>query len=161
VNGVKRFLGTGFYSGLIPKAPGTAGSFVALLIIFGIIQAQVFELLLVFMILSSLITLWVGSYFEEEFGEDPGSLVSDEWAGQALTFFAISFSDSMMTNIWLLLAGFILFRFFDILKPLGIKRLQNLEGSWGILSDDLLAGLYALICLKTLIFVWPKIIGMA
>lgn len=161
MNALKRFLGTGFYSGLIPKAPGTAGSFVALLIILAIVQSQVYELLLVFAVISSAITLWVGSFFEEEYGEDPGCLVSDEWAGQALTFFAISFTDILMTNILLLIAGFLLFRFFDILKPLGIKRLQNLEGSWGILTDDLLSGLYALICLKTLIFMWPKILGMA
>lgn len=157
MNGLKRLFGTGFYSGLAPLAPGTAGSFVALLIIFGIIQTQIFELLLLFIVISSLITFWVGSYFEDEYGKDPGCLVTDEWAGQALTFFAISFTDVLLTNVWILLAGFLLFRFFDILKPLGIKKLQNFEGSWGVLTDDLLAGLYALICLKTLIFYWPKI----
>lgn len=63
-------------------------------------------------------------------------------------------------DLTILFTGFILFRFFDILKPLGIKRIQELKGGAGILADDLLAGLYALISLKTLIFFWPKIFGM-
>lgn len=160
MNAFKYFLGTGFYSGLIPLAPGTFGSLAVLLIIFGIIQAQLYPLLLVLVVFALAISFWAAPGFEDEFGEDPGQFVMDEWAGQTLTFFAISFSEDAVSNILLLLAGFILFRFFDILKPLGIKKLQKLGGSWGILLDDLLAGFYALICLKTLIFVWPKIFGM-
>ncbi len=160
MNSIRYFLGTGFYSGLIPVAPGTFGSLGVLFIIFGIIQAQLYPLLLVLVVFAAGICFWTAPGFEEKFGEDPGRFVMDEWAGQTLTFFAISFSDDAVSNILLLLAGFILFRFFDILKPLGIKKLQKLGGSWGILIDDLVAGFYALICLKTLIFVWPKIFGM-
>jgi phosphatidylglycerophosphatase A len=54
------------------------------------------------------------------------------------------------------LLGFLLFRFFDILKPLGINKAQELKGAWGILTDDLLAGFYALISIKTLIFIWSN-----
>lgn len=158
---VKYFLGTGCYSGLIPFAPGTAGSAAAILIIFGCIYAQKEILLFPFIAISSVVTLWAASFFEDKFEKDPGIMVSDEWAGQALTFITISFSISVQANIIILLTGFILFRFFDILKPLGIEKLQNLKGGWGVLCDDLLAGLYALVCLKTLIFLWPKFFGMA
>lgn len=158
---LKYFLGTGFYSGLIPLAPGTAGSVVAVFIIFGFIYAQNEILLFPFILLSAAVTLWAASFFEDKFEEDPGIMVSDEWAGQALTFVTISFSTSVQANIIILLTGFMLFRFFDILKPLGIKKLQNLKSGWGILCDDLLAGLYALVCLKTLILLWPKFFGMA
>ncbi len=161
VNQLKLFLGTGFYSGLSPIAPGTAGSFVATLLIFGIIYAQIYALIFILLVLSSLTSLWAAPYFEHRFGKDPGQMVSDEWAGQCVTFLAISFSTDLQTNIILLLTGFLLFRFFDILKPLGINKLQNLKGGQGILADDLLAGLYALLCLKTLIFVWPKLFGLA
>ncbi|MEX0844830.1 MAG: phosphatidylglycerophosphatase A [Balneolaceae bacterium] len=157
---IKFLLGTGFYSGLIPKAPGTAGSLFSVFIIFLIIQAQIYGLLLLFVILSSIISLWVAPYFEDEFGEDPGKMVIDEWAGQGLTFITISFSGSPRADILLLISGFLLFRFFDILKPLGINKLQNIKGGTGILADDLLAGLFALICLKTLIFVWPNLFGI-
>lgn len=161
MNTVKYFLGTGFYSGLVPKAPGTAGSLAALLIIFLLIQEQVYALIPVFILYSSVITLWSASYFEQEFGDDPGRMVSDEWAGMGLTYLAISFTGNLQTDILLLLAGFLLFRFFDILKPLGIQRIQKMGSGWGILADDLLAGFYALVCLKTLIFVWPNLFGMA
>ncbi|MBD3615466.1 MAG: phosphatidylglycerophosphatase A [Gracilimonas sp.] len=160
MNALKHFLGTGFYSGLIPKAPGTAGSTVAVFIIFGIIYAQVYPWLLLFLILTSLISFWVTPYFEQEFGNDPELMVIDEWAGQSMTFIVISFTGNLQTDIIILLTGFIFFRIFDILKPLGINKLQNLEGWFGILADDLLAGLYALICLKTLIFTWPNLFGM-
>ena len=160
MNILKYFLGTGFYSGLIPKAPGTAGSLAVLLIIFWIIYAQIYLLLFVILIGSCLISLWVAPYFEEEFGEDPGRMVIDEWAGQSLTFISISFTSDLKSGLIILIAGFILFRFFDILKPLGINKLQKYKGGFGILGDDLLAGLYALICLKTLIFTWPKLFGM-
>lgn len=157
MNSLKFFLGTGFYSGLFPKAPGTAGSLAVLLIIFGIIYAQIYPLLILILISSCLISLWVATYFEEQFGEDPGKMVIDEWAGQSLTFIAISFTGDLKSDLIILIAGFILFRFFDILKPLGINKLQKYKGGTGILADDLLAGLYALICLKTLIFMWPRI----
>lgn len=88
-------------------------------------------------------------------------MVIDEWAGQGLTFLFIPFSGDVQSQLLILLIGFIFFRFFDILKPLGIKKLQDLPAGWGILADDLLAGLYALICLKTLIFVLPNIFEMA
>jgi phosphatidylglycerophosphatase A len=156
---IKYFLGTGFYSGLSPVAPGTIGSLFAIFIIFGFIQAQLYGLLFAYLLIAAVISLWVSGYFENKFGEDPGRLVVDEWAGQSLTFIAISFSDDVQANITILVTGFLLFRFFDILKPLGIKKIQSLAGKWGILLDDLLAGFYALICLKSLIFVGPTIIG--
>jgi len=160
MNNLKYFLGTGCYSGLLPKAPGTFGSLAVILLIFGLIQAQIYGAILIILVASCVISLWVAGYFEQEFGEDPGLLVMDEWAGQSLVFVAISFSNDLQTNLILLSIGFLLFRFFDILKPLGIKKIQNIGGKWGILADDLLAGLYALLCLKTLIFVGPIIFGM-
>lgn len=153
---LKYFLGTGFYSGLIPKAPGTFGSLAALIIIFVLIHAQLFSLFFLFFLVSALLTFWVTPFFEEKFGDDAPQLVLDEWAGQSLTFIAISFSESLQTNISILLVGFLLFRFFDILKPLGINKIQKLKGGWGILMDDILAGFYALISLKTLIFIYSN-----
>jgi phosphatidylglycerophosphatase A len=161
VNKLKLALGTGLYSGLLPKAPGTAGSIAAVLIIYVFIYTDLFFLLPVFVLVSCLLSLWVAGYFEDIFGKDPGRMVIDEWAGQGLTFLFIPFSGDVQSQLLILLIGFIFFRFFDILKPLGIKKLQDLPAGWGILADDLLAGLYALICLKTLIFVLPNIFEMA
>lgn len=161
MNELKYFIGTGFYSGLIPKAPGTASSFAALIIIYFMIRTEWLIFIPVLILSASVLSIWVAGDFQEFYGKDPGRMTIDEWAGQGLTFFTISFSGTAETNIIILLAGFLLFRFFDILKPLGIKKVQNLPAGWGILTDDLIAGLYALICLKTLIFVWPNFLGLA
>lgn len=149
---LKLFIGAGFGSGYIPKAPGTMGSLLALVPIYFLIQSTNLYLIPLFVLITSLLSLWVSSACEEAWGEDPGTMVMDEWAGQALAFSGILFTENLPTNLILLFAGFVFFRFFDILKPLGIKKLQNLHGGLGILLDDLLAGFYALICLKTLIF---------
>lgn len=129
--------------------------------IYFLLQMNVIWLLPLFVVLSSMLCLWVSAYFEETYGKDPGNLVMDEWAGQAVTFIGLSVSVSAQSFIIILLSGFLLFRLFDILKPLGIAKLQKLPSGWGILVDDLLAGFYALICLKTLIFVLPDLFGIS
>ena len=78
---------------------------------------------------------------------DPGEVVVDEVAGQAITFLAIGAIP--VKQIWLVAAGgFVLFRLFDITKPWPIRKLETLPKGWGILADDLLAGVYALIALQ-------------
>ncbi|MEP1152318.1 MAG: phosphatidylglycerophosphatase A [Balneola sp.] len=151
---LKLFIGSGFGSGLIPFAPGTWGSILALLPIYFLITAGNIFLLITFTVLCSLLTYWVTPACEEAWGEDPGKLVMDEWAGLSLTFLGFSLVGDLKIDAILIISGFLLFRFFDILKPLGINKLQKYDGGTGILLDDLLAGFYALICLKTLIFFW-------
>lgn len=158
---LKIILGTGFGSGLLPWGPGTMGSLAALLPLYFLISAGYYWMVPVLALVSCIITLWVSPYFEERWKKDPPRLVMDEWAGQSLALTSVSLTGFLSTDITILLSAFILFRIFDILKPLGVKQLQELPGGWGVLVDDLLAGLYALICLKTLIFVWPKYFGMA
>lgn len=161
MNSFKRFIGAGFGSGYLPWFPGTWGSLAALIAIY---TSTVFlppDYIYLFAWISALLTLWVANACEEAWGKDPGTMVIDEWAGQAVVFFTIPLSGDLRNDILLLAVGFTLFRLFDILKPLGIKKVQNMPAGYGILLDDLLAGLYALICLKTLIFVWPTITGLA
>jgi phosphatidylglycerophosphatase A len=88
---------------------------------------------------------------------DPGEVVADEFAGQAVTFLAAPFL--FISTIWVTaVLGFLLFRLFDIFKPWPARRLEKLPKGWGVLADDLLAGVYAgialLICLKLWIG-WP------
>jgi len=151
---LKIFIGSGFGSGLIPLAPGTWGSLFALVPIYFILNFGNLFLIPAFVILTSLLSLWVSSACEKHWGEDPGKLVMDEWAGQTLTFTTITLIGDLQFDLFILGLGFAFFRVFDILKPLGINKLQKLDGGIGILLDDLLAGFYALICLKTLIFFW-------
>lgn len=150
---LKPILGSFFYAGFLPNAPGTWGSFFALFPIYFVGLYSPWAGMILLTILFSFITVWVSEECEKVWGGDPSPLVMDEFAGQAMTFVAISFSGNMTYDLSLLFVGFIFFRFFDIQKPLGVNKLQQLPGGWGILVDDLLAGFYAFICLHSLLYI--------
>lgn len=79
--------------------------------------------------------------------KDPSEVVADEVAGQAVTFLGVYAAG--MNNILIVTAiGFFAFRFFDILKPPPCKKLEHLKEGYGILADDLMAGIYAAIVLQ-------------
>lgn len=145
---LKPILGSFFYAGFLPNAPGTWGSLFALFPIYFIGVYTPWFGMVLFTILCSFLTVWVSEECERVWGGDPSPLVMDEFAGQAMAFIAIPFTGILNYDLMLLLVGFIFFRFFDIQKPLGVDKLQNLPGGWGILVDDLLAGFYAFLCLK-------------
>ena len=150
--GLKKLIGAGFGSGFSSVAPGTVGSFFALIPSYLIVWFDPFFAPIFLTILFSLLSLWVAETCINAWGDDPGQMVMDEFAGQSLVFVGLPISFSF-EDCWIILTAFIFFRFFDIVKPMGINKLQKLENSWGILLDDLLAGFYALISLKTLIFI--------
>ncbi len=150
----KIWVGTLFGAGLMPFAPGTWGSFFTLPLIYvAAIVSPVYGIPLL-LVLTIILSLWSTDASVEKFGDDPGQFVMDESAGQTATFLFISFSQTS-SDFLILLAGFVLFRIFDILKPFGIKAVEKMRGKFGILADDLLAGLYALVCLKLLIHFVP------
>jgi phosphatidylglycerophosphatase A len=148
---LKPLTGSVFYAGFLPNAPGTWGSFLALFPIYFIGTYAPWDGILLFTFVCSFLTVWVSKACEQKWGPDPSPLVMDEFAGQGMAFIFIPIQHTPL-NVFLLLAiGFILFRFFDIAKPLGVDELQSLPGGWGILIDDLLAGCYAFICLIIII----------
>lgn len=150
MNLLKIGIGTLFGAGLLPKAPGTWGSFLTLPLIY--ITALYFSTagLIVFVLAACALSLWTAGANINKFGQDPPQFVMDECAGQAVVFLCTGFSSASSSELLILFTGFILFRLFDILKPLGIDRLQKFPGKFGILFDDLLAGFYGLICLELL-----------
>ncbi|MFV1884187.1 MAG: phosphatidylglycerophosphatase A [Balneola sp.] len=158
---LKLFIGSGFGSGYSPVAPGTAGSLVTTCLMYFILSSNELIGPILVIVLASILTLTVSNTCEEEWGEDPGKLVIDEFAGQALVFTSIPLSGNLVTDILILSLGFSLFRLFDIWKPLGIHQIQKIGGGAGILLDDLLAGFYAFICLKSVIFAFPNFFGLA
>jgi len=93
-------------------------------------------------ILITLLGIWLGDKVEPFWGKDSYRVVIDEVAGMLVTMIWIPH------NAWLLLAGFILFRFFDMVKPLGIRKLEDLPGGTGVMLDDVLAGVYGNIILQ-------------
>lgn len=147
---IKIILGTFFGTGLLPKAPGTWGSLATLPFIYAFFLINPVWGVVTFFIGSSLVSLWATDACVETYGDDPGQFVIDETAGQTVVFLGTTFTMNPGMDIILLLAGFLLFRLFDITKPFGIKRLEQLPGKFGILLDDIAAGFYALICLELL-----------
>jgi phosphatidylglycerophosphatase A len=80
--------------------------------------------------------------------EDPGCIVIDEVAGQMVACAAVPLVPQAPWWVWGV--AFVLFRGFDIIKPLGIRRLQELPGGWGVVADDLLGGAYAAVIVAAL-----------
>lgn len=146
----KPIIGSFFYAGFLPNAPGTWGSLFALVPIYFTGVYAPWYGMIVLTLVCSWLTVWVSEECERTWGGDPSPLVMDEFAGQSMAFLLVPFYASAGANLLLLVAGFLLFRFFDIKKPLGVNRLQDLPGGWGILLDDLLAGVYAFACLAAL-----------
>jgi len=89
---------------------------------------------------------------------DPREVVADELAGQALTFLAVPFfitAEISTRQILITTAlGFLFFRLFDIFKPWPIRKLEKLPAGWGVLTDDLLAGVFAAIVLLVCYWFW-------
>ncbi len=155
-----------FGVGYLPVAPGTWGSAVAigiyLLVRWASLQAtqcagQCFGwnkdtagawlefVLLLALLLFILLGIWAAGRAAKLFADkDPGKVVVDELMGQFLVFFFVPLTISW----WMILAGFLLFRLFDIWKPYPIDSLQDLPGGLGVCADDILAGVYAGICLS-------------
>ncbi|HDR05378.1 MAG TPA: phosphatidylglycerophosphatase A [Candidatus Marinimicrobia bacterium] len=146
MTGLARMVGTFFYIGYMPLAPGTWGSLalVLLLYVFPLNDLYWQMVILISLILAS---VWSGNILEKaDHKEDPRYIVIDEVAGMFLALFALP-SD----NFKVCLIAFILFRIFDIVKPFGINRLQDIHGGVGIVADDLAAGLLAWI-ITTILF---------
>lgn len=149
---VKHLTGTLLGAGLLPGAPGTWGSLFFLPVIYITWLTAGSGGLMALLLITSALSFWSAPECVERYGEDPGKFVMDEAAGQSAAFLFIGFSGFLSSDILILMTGFLLFRFFDILKPLGIHRLQELSGSFGILADDLLAGVYSCIILHCIFF---------
>ncbi|MFO7986223.1 MAG: phosphatidylglycerophosphatase A [Desulfatiglandaceae bacterium] len=140
---VALILSTWFGTGLAPVAPGTAGTLAAvpLVILAGYLSGWYALLILLVVTVAG---IWASHQSRKLLGEeDPGPVVIDEVAGYGLTLFLLPVN-------WVTLSvGFLLFRFFDILKPWPVNRAERLKGGMGIVMDDLVAGLYAHLILRT------------
>lgn len=150
---MKRLLTSCFGLGYLPIAPGTWGS-IPVAVIFGLMCYQGVSVITVSVVMG--IIVLAGSTICVLFGpevinatgkKDPSEVVSDEAAGQAITFIGVCVSGSKAVAI-ITATGFLLFRLFDILKPFPCRKLEKLPNGFGILADDLMAGVYAAIVLQ-------------
>jgi phosphatidylglycerophosphatase A len=135
-------IATAFGSGYAPLAPGTAGSLLTVFLIYFIFPPS--WILLISILLLFFLGVYTSGKLEIIHGEDPSLVVVDEVVGMAISLL-------FLPRNWLLfLSAFLLFRLFDIVKPAPINASQKLRAGWGIMIDDVLAGIYALISVQIL-----------
>ena len=139
-----RFIATGFFSGYSVVAPGTAGSAVAL-VIYCLLPDLGPAVWVTFLGALFLIAVYASDRGEAAWGADPGYVVIDEFVG----FFATVCL--LPQTIGLGVAGFFLFRVLDIWKPPPSRQSERLRGGWGIVMDDLIAGVYGNLILRGLL----------
>jgi phosphatidylglycerophosphatase A len=144
-------LATGCYAGRLPWAPGTFGTLVGLPVAYVLSRIQ-WPIALILTIAIVLVAVQVAQMAEQLVQtKDPGCIVIDEIAGICVALFGIQM------NLATGLAGFFLFRVFDIIKPPPIRFLeQKLSGGWGIVMDDVAAGVLTQILLQLGVAVFAK-----
>jgi phosphatidylglycerophosphatase A len=148
------FVCTFGYVGFFPIAPGTAGSAAGLIVylMFRWLGIPHFELPLIGVLFA--LGVFYGAASEQALGGvDPGPVVIDEVMGMLMTLFLIPVN-------WMgMIAGFVLFRVFDILKPYPARKLERLPGGLGVMSDDLMAAVYANLTLHAAYYLAPRFVS--
>ncbi len=165
------WLVTVFGLGLLRPAPGTWGSLPPPALVLGLLWlgAGKWTLNLALLVVAAVFGLGCAAFgrgAETRFGrQDPRQVVADETARQSLALLFLPWHDAIdreawMWNIALAATAFVVFRIFDVVKPPPARALQRLEGGWGILLDDISAGLQALLVTHLLAWLlWPRFIG--
>jgi phosphatidylglycerophosphatase A len=138
---IAEVIATSFYAGYTPKAPGTAGALVGVLLVFLLHHFTYFTVyhLAGFFAVILLPSIWASNVLIDNLQlKDPQCIVIDEVLGQMVAFFAADLDKPLAY-----LAAFVLFRLFDIYKPFPVNLFEKLTRGWGVIADDLMAGLYA------------------
>lgn len=152
INPIEKLIGSGFYTGFLPKIPGTYASFVALL--FFIIPGFENPALMIFLISFFILTgVPIAVKFENEYGEDPAEYTLDEFIGMWITLLFIP------KKVWFLLLAFIIWRIFDIVKPFPARKLESVKNGWGVILDDVMAGIYSFMAVQIIIYFYNSLIN--
>ncbi|MCM1076862.1 MAG: phosphatidylglycerophosphatase A [Bacteroides sp.] len=147
-----KFIATSFGAGYWPWGPGTAGAIVGLILWIPLVLTGNFTTTVLatlgLIVVFTLLGIWSAGIAERYWGPDPSRVVMDETVGQWITMLPLSIYASgpaalSSGSFWVwTLVSLILFRFFDIVKPLGVRKMEDLPGGTGVMADDILAGIY-------------------
>jgi phosphatidylglycerophosphatase A len=144
-------IGTGFGSGFWPWGPGTAGAILATLIWLALLPLLsplvLIGITVALIVLFTALGTWATNRLQPFWGNDPSRVVIDEMVGVWMPL--------LVATCWQeALVALVLFRFFDIVKPLGIRALDHRCGAFWVMADDLLAGIYSALVLYLIIYIW-------
>ncbi|MFC1490251.1 phosphatidylglycerophosphatase A [Candidatus Latescibacterota bacterium] len=138
-----------FYAGYFPFASGTFGSGLIVVLYFFLPGSMNLNAVAISLPIVFFIGVWSSSRCETFWGKDSGKIVIDEIAGMLATLLFIPL------NLKIVIVGFFLFRAFDIFKPFPVRNMEGLPRGWGVMTDDLLAGVYSNLVLRIFIFMVP------
>ncbi len=161
LNWLRKAMVTGLGTGYMPIAPGTWGSAAVTLIFLAVAFGAdsraicVFTTMAIVVVVSSIVCVALGGFAESAYGKkDASQCTIDEWAGQALTYMFLPLSSEPIKLLAVAGVGFFAFRLFDIVKPPPARQLEKLPRGWGVLTDDLAAGVYANITAQLILRLW-------
>jgi phosphatidylglycerophosphatase A len=149
INFFEKIIGSGFYTGYSPVASGTVGSFVAILI-YLIPGFEQIMIIIPAIIISLFYGIFVGSKFEAVYGKDPSQCTVDEFVGTWISLIALP------KILWIIVAAFLIWRILDIIKPPPARSLEKLKGGLGIMIDDVVSGIYTLIIMHLIVYLFVK-----
>ena len=139
---VPRLIATSFGAGFLPVAPGTWGSLMAIILWLPLyLWASTSMTLWITLAATIALTVagtWASNEAEKYWGKDPVGACVDFTVGHGITLLPVT----PFCPWWEIVLALALFRFFDIFKPLGIRRTEKLPGGWGMMADDIVAGIY-------------------
>ncbi len=148
-----RLIATSLGAGYLPKAPGTWGALAGIILWLPLFiwcsAAVTVTVTAIATVALTIAGIWASGVSERYWGKDPVIACVDETVGQWLSLLPV-----VMCPWWEIAVSLALFRFFDIFKPLGIRRTEKLPGGLGMMADDLLAGLYSAIILLVINLIW-------
>ena len=139
---LRKLVATLFFSGYAPIAPGTAGSAATAIFYYFFCSSLGVATWLIVLVTIFSIAVYTAQEMEREWGKDPGRVVVDEAVGFLAT---VAF---LPHSLWMALVGFFVFRALDITKPPPARRLEDLPGGWGIVVDDVVAGIYGNVLIR-------------
>ncbi len=158
---IKLLIATGLGTGYLPVAPGTWASAAAAAVFLlaawgsGANPYCLNGVMAGIVVLASVACVATGKFSEKHFcRKDPSQCTLDEWAGQAMTYLFLPIGAGRYDLLITAGVGFAAFRLFDILKPPPARRLEKLPFGWGVLADDLMAGVYANLLSQVIIRLW-------
>jgi phosphatidylglycerophosphatase A len=147
INLFEKIIGSALFTGYIPFASGTFGSLVALLIYF-VPGFEKFWIIVTSIMLLSAFGVYIAFKFEKTYGKDPSECTVDEVVGTWIALLALP------KTILIALTSFFIWRILDIIKPFPARTSENLPGGWGIMMDDVISGIYTLIIVHLIVYLF-------
>jgi len=150
---VLRIAATVCYSGYVPVAPGTAGSAVTAVAYYYLCGSLGPAGWAAVLLVGLAVSIFCADAMAREWGKDPKRVVIDEAIGYLVTVALLPH------GLWTAVLGFLAFRVFDVVKPPPIRKLEELPGGWGIVLDDVLAGVYGNLVIRAGMLIAPHLTG--